>query len=219
MARENLESIVEEVMKQLSQSDNTSSEIPIGVSARHCHLDKDSLETLFGQGYELSEKAPLSQPGQFAANETVTIASPKGSLSKVRILGPLRSAPQVEVSQTDAFKLGMKPPIRQSGQTEGSSPFTIIGPKGSLYHEEGLIIAQAHIHMHPEDANRFQVKDGEVVEVAVTNHARAVRFSNTVIRVSEKYQLEMHIDTDEANAGSIHTGQKGILTKVAPAYV
>ena len=219
MAREDLESIVEEVMQQLLQSDNTSSEIPIGVSARHCHLDEASLETLFGQGYELSEKTPLSQPGQFAANETVTIAGPKGSISKVRILGPLRSSPQVEVSQTDAFKLGLKPPIRQSGQTKNSSPFTIIGPKGSLYLEEGLIIAQAHIHMHPEDADRFQVKDGETVEVTVNNPERAVCFSKTVIRVSKKYQLEMHIDTDEANAGSIQTGQKGILSKVAPTYV
>ncbi|ARI76319.1 phosphate propanoyltransferase [Halobacillus mangrovi] len=218
MGRDHLESIVEEVMKQMAE-ENTSSEVPIGVSARHCHLDKESLEVLFGSGYELSEKAPLSQPGQFAANETVTIAGPRGSITKVRILGPLRSAAQVEVSQTDAFKIGLKPPIRQSGDIEKSSPVTIIGPKGSIYLEQGLIIAQAHIHMSPQDADNFKVKDGDVVEVRVKNPQREVSFSKTIIRVSKKYQLEMHIDTDEANAGSIQTGQKGTLKKVEPSYV
>ncbi|KHE68888.1 phosphate propanoyltransferase [Halobacillus sp. BBL2006] len=218
MGRQDLQSIVEEVMKHLEKED-TSSEVPIGVSARHCHLNKESLEILFGRGYELSEKAPLSQPGQFAANETVTVAGPKGSIPKVRILGPLRSSSQVEVSQTDAFKLGLKPPIRQSGHTENSSPVTIIGPKGSIYLEEGLIIAQAHIHMSPQDADNFKVKDGQVVEVTVSNPGREVSFSKTIIRVSEKYRLEMHIDTDEANAGLIQTGQKGSLKKVEPSYV
>lgn len=214
MSLQNVEEIVEQVLSRINEEKQTSSEIPVGVSARHCHLDEKTLEALFGQGYQLSKKADLSQPGQFAANETVTIAGPRGSISKVRILGPLRSSSQVEISQTDAFKLGLKPPIRQSGDTKGSSPITIIGPNGSVYLNEGLIIAQAHIHMHTEDAKRYDVSNGEIVKVQFNNNKRDIQFSKTVVRVSDHYRLEMHIDTDEANAGAIQTGQTGELIKV-----
>ncbi|MYL35766.1 phosphate propanoyltransferase [Pontibacillus yanchengensis] len=214
MNKQDIQDVVYQVIERMQDSNQSSSEVPIGISARHCHLNKECLEELFGKGYELTSKAPLSQPGQFAANETVMIAGPRGSIEKVRILGPLRSVSQVEVSQTDAFQLGLKPPVRQSGHIEGSSPITIIGPKGSVYLDKGLIIAQAHIHMHPDDASYFNVKDKEVVAVGIDNGERKVTFEKTLIRVSEKYRLEMHIDTDEANSGAIKSGQYGHLKKV-----
>ncbi|MBH0229714.1 phosphate propanoyltransferase [Halobacillus yeomjeoni] len=214
MSPHNVEEIVQKVMTRIKEEKQTSSEIPVGVSARHCHLDRETFKLLFGDDAELTKKADLSQPDQFAANETITVAGPKGSISKVRILGPLRSSNQVEISQTDAFKVGLKPPIRQSGDISGSCPVTIIGPYGSVYLNEGLIIAQAHIHMHTNDAERYGVEDGNVVSIRFENEKRDVHFSKTVIRVSENYRLEMHIDTDEANAGSIVTGQTGELVKV-----
>jgi len=196
MNGQNIEEIVNEVIARMT----LSTEIPIGVSARHCHLDKESMEILFGKGYKLTNKANLSQPNQFAANETVIIAGPRGSIANVRILGPLRPTTQIEISQTDAFKLGLNPPIRLSGNTKGSSSVTVIGPKGSIYLQEGLIIAQAHIHMNPGDAEKFSVDNGDFVAVKIDNGQRAIQFSKTLIRVSENYHLEMHIDTDEANA-------------------
>nr|WP_317853548.1 phosphate propanoyltransferase [Neobacillus sp. Marseille-Q6967] len=188
---------------------NSKTETPIGVSARHCHFNEKDLETLFGKGYQLTKKTDLLQPGQFAANETVTIAGPKGSIERVRVLGPLRNATQVEVSQTDAMKLGLNPPIRESGNLQGSSPITIIGPKGSIYLEEGLIIAQAHIHMPPDVARQLHVQDGDYIKVEIDNPIRPISFEKVRIRISSKYVLEMHIDTDEANAGFIKSGQKG----------
>jgi putative phosphotransacetylase len=201
--------IVQEILSQLNQQNG----IPIGVSARHCHLCKRDLETLFGKGFELTKKSDLSQPGQFAANETVTIVGSKGSFGKVRILGPLRKSTQIEVSKTDSIKLGLNPPIRESGNIHGSSPITVVGPKGSVYLEEGLIIAQAHIHMAPDDARNFDIQDGEYVSVMIDNEQRPLRFDNVRIRVSPKFNLEMHIDTDEANAGAVTNGQKGRLIK------
>ncbi|EFI69959.1 acetate kinase [Lysinibacillus fusiformis ZC1] len=168
------------------------------------------MEQLFGENYQLTPKFELSQPGQFAAEETVVIAGPKGSIERVRILGPARSLSQVEVSWTDAMKLGLKPPLRISGDIQGSSPVTLIGPKGSVVLNEGLIIAQAHIHMSPADSARFQVVDGQSVQIKVEG-IRPIILSNVVIRVSERYRLEMHIDTDEANAGLI---QQGTLAEI-----
>ncbi|WP_349410002.1 phosphate propanoyltransferase [Pseudalkalibacillus sp. SCS-8] len=216
MDRQSLDQIVNEVIAQLNKNDVTEG-IPIGVSARHCHLDQEALETLFGPGYELTKKADLSQPGQFAANETITIVGPKGSIEKVRILGPLRKASQVEVSQTDGFKLGLKPPIRESGNIYGSSPVTLVGPKGSIYLKEGLIIAQAHIHMAEEDAEAYNVQDGEFVKVRIEHEARPIQFEKVLIRVSSRYKLEMHIDTDEANACAVRSGAKGKLLKAGQA--
>ncbi|MBS4210955.1 phosphate propanoyltransferase [Neobacillus rhizophilus] len=213
MKEEITQRIIEEVLRRLQQKPHDEASIPIGVSGRHCHLKEKDLEFLFGTGYQLTKKADLSLPGQFAANETVIIAGPKGSIERVRVLGPLRSETQVEISQTDAIKLGLKPPIRESGNLKGSSPVTIIGPNGSLFLENGLIIAHAHIHMPPEDAATFNVEDGEYVAVQTDNPMRPIRFERVQIRVSPKYNLEMHIDTDEANAGFIVSGHTGRLVK------
>ncbi|MDF2035855.1 phosphate propanoyltransferase [Cytobacillus oceanisediminis] len=212
MNEQAIQSIVEEVVSRLKDSSVKDHSIPMAVSARHCHLSQSDLEILFGTGYQLTKKADLSQPGQFAANETITIAGPRGSLEKVRILGPARNMTQVEVSRTDSIKLGLKPPLRESGNIEGSSPVTLIGPKGSLYKKEGLIIAQAHIHMAPEDAEAFGVKNGEYVKVEAEGE-RPISFGNVLIRISPRYRLEMHIDTDEANAGLITGKTAGRLIR------
>ncbi len=207
--QENLvQKIVEEVLQQILKNQSSpphDGKIPIGVSARHVHLAQAEVEQLFGENYQLTPKFELSQPGQFAAEETVVIAGPKGSIERVRILGPARSLSQVEVSWTDAMKLGIKPPLRISGDIQGSSPVTLIGAKGSVVLNEGLIIAQAHIHMSPEDSAKFNVMDGQSVQIKVEG-IRPIILSNVVIRVSERYRLEMHIDTDEANAGLIQQG-------------
>ncbi|WP_261300646.1 phosphate propanoyltransferase [Paenibacillus andongensis] len=208
-----IKSIVDEVVLHLNQEEKSKPSVPIGVSARHAHLSKEHLAALFGNGYELTKKADLSQPGQFAANETVLIVGPRGSIERVRILGPVRGATQVEVSITDSVKLGVQAPLRESGDTQGSAPVTIVGPKGSIHVSEGLIIAHAHIHMTPEDAAQFGVENGEVVQVK-TKGKRAVTFENVLIRVSERYKLEMHIDTDEANAALLKTGDNGNLIKL-----
>lgn len=212
--QENLvQKIVEEVLQQVLKNQSSpphDGKIPIGISARHVHLAQAEVEQLFGENYQLTPKFELSQPGQFAAEETVVIAGPKGSIERVRILGPARSLSQVEVSWTDAMKLGLKPPLRTSGDIQGSSPVTLIGPKGSVVLNEGLIIAQAHIHMSPADSARFQVVDGQSVQIKVEG-IRPIILSNVVIRVSERYRLEMHIDTDEANAGLI---QQGTLAEI-----
>jgi putative phosphotransacetylase len=212
MDQQAIQSIVEEVVSRLTEANPTKPSIPMAVSARHCHLSQSDLESLFGEGYELTKKADLSQPGQFAANESITIVGPRGSLEKVRILGPARNITQVEVSQTDSVKLGVKPPLRESGEIEGSAPITLVGPKGSLYKKEGLIIAQAHIHMTPEDASIFGVENGEYVKIEV-NGVRPVTLGKVLIRVSPRYKLEMHVDTDEANAGFICRETVGKLIK------
>ncbi|AHN21445.1 phosphate propanoyltransferase [Lysinibacillus sphaericus] len=208
MQEQLVQKIVEEVLQQVLKNQPSrpdDGKIPIGVSARHAHLAQAEVEQLFGENYQLTPKFELSQPGQFAAEETVVIAGPKGSIERVRILGPARTLTQVEVSWTDAMKLGVKPPLRISGDIKDSSPVTLIGPKGSVVLPEGLIIAQAHIHMSPADSERFQVVDGQSVQIKVQG-LRPIILSNVMIRVSERYRLEMHIDTDEANAGLIQQG-------------
>ncbi|GKV63943.1 MULTISPECIES: phosphate propanoyltransferase [Sporosarcina] len=215
MNQQLIEQIVGEILGQLGKESTQLPEraVPIAVSARHVHLQPDHVEVLFGAGYELTQRSELSQPGQFAANETVMIAGPKSSIERVRILGPVRKATQVEVSFTDAMKLGVKPPLRESGNIEGSAPITLIGPKGSVHIEQGLIIAQSHIHMAPSDAARFGVQDGEYITVEADG-IRPISFRNVRIRVNERYRLEMHIDTDEANAGFITQGTIGRLVKL-----
>ena len=215
MNQQLIEKIVGEVLGQLEKAEALPPNdlIPIAVSARHVHLSQNHVEALFGKGYELTVRAELSQPGQFASNETVVIAGPKGSIERVRILGPARSMTQAEISWTDAMKLGVNPPIRESGDIEGSEAITIIGPKGSLFLEQGLIIAQAHIHMSPKDAARFGVQNGEYVTVE-TDGNRPIAYRQVKIRISERYRLEMHIDTDEANAGLITKEAFGHLVKL-----
>ncbi|EEM05209.1 Acetate kinase [Bacillus pseudomycoides] len=185
-------------------------QIPIGVSNRHVHLTSEDLEKLFGEGYELLVAKELSQPGEFAAKETVTIKTEKAEIPKVRILGPIRKFTQVEISKTDARKLGVDAPIRASGNIDGTPGITLIGPKGSLKIEKGVIIAERHIHMTPQDAEKFQVKDGQYASVKVEG-SRGLIFNQVLIRVKDTYALDMHIDTDEANSGNITTGDLGHL--------
>ncbi|MFD0959561.1 phosphate propanoyltransferase [Paenibacillus chungangensis] len=179
--------------------------VPVGVSARHIHLSEEHVAILFGEDYKLTEMKPLSQPGQYAANETVAVVGPKGSFNKVRILGPTRKATQLEVSRTDAFALGVKPPVRESGDIAGSAGITIQGPAGEVTIEEGVIVAARHIHFHTEDAARMGVQDKQRLRVRVGGD-RGVIFENVVARVSEQYALDMHIDTDEANAAGVNNG-------------
>jgi len=185
--------------------------IPIAVSARHVHLTAEALATLFGPGHELTPIKPLSQPGQFACEERVTLVGPKGRIERVRILGPLRPACQVEVSRTDEFALGVDAPIRRSGDVKNSAGITLEGPAGSLTLTEGLIQAQRHIHMTPADAEAFGVSHRDIVEVRVNSAGRDLVFGDVVVRVKDSYALEMHIDTDEANAAEITRGAEGML--------
>lgn len=184
--------------------------IPIGVSNRHVHLSQKDLDILYGLGYSLTKKIDLKQPGQFAANETVTIRGPKGEFENVRILGPIRSESQVEVSMTDSFRLGVKPPIKESGQLENTPGLEIIGPKGSVKIQNGTIIALRHIHMTPEYAEKMGVKDKEIVEVETMGKRHGI-LGNVLIRVSDKSSLEMHVDVDEANACALKNDDFVIL--------
>lgn len=186
--------------------------IPVGVSARHIHLSKADLETLFGEGYELTVKKDLMQPGQYAAHERVDIVTEKNTFKGVSILGPLRPKSQVEVSLSDAMKLGLKAPVRDSGDTANTPGITLVGPKGSLTLTEGVIAAARHIHMSPEDAEHFGVKNKDTVNVRFDGQ-RSVVFENVGIRVHPSFVLEMHVDTDEANAAMCQTGSTAQLIK------
>lgn len=188
-----------------------ATQIPIAVSARHVHLDATGFATLFGPGREPTRLKNISQPGQYACVETVDLVGPRGRIERVRVLGPLRAKCQVEVSRTDEFKLGVDAPIRDSGQVAGSAPITLEGPAGTLQLTEGLICAKRHIHMHPDDAARFGVEDQDEVEVRLTGGPRDLTFADVLVRVSDKFKLEMHIDTDEANAAELDTGATGEL--------
>ena len=175
----------------------------VETSARHIHLSPADLETLFGKGYELTPKKDLSQPGQFACTERLDVVGTKKTLSGVTILGPTRSATQVELSLTDARSIGVDAPIRESGDVAGTGSCRLVGPKGEIELKEGVIAAKRHIHMTPADAEAFGVENGQVVSVKVENDTRSLTFGDVVVRVSDKYALAMHIDTDESNAASV----------------
>ena len=181
----------------------------IETSARHIHLSREHVEILFGAGYQLTKKKDLSQPGQFACEEKVTVVGEKGSL-KASILGPERPASQVEVSATDARTLGIKAPIRESGDVAGSGACTISVGDKSVECAEGVIVAKRHIHFTPADAEAFGVKDKEIVKIRVEGE-RALIFDEVVVRVSEKFAAAMHIDTDESNAALAAPGTLGVL--------
>ncbi len=199
--------VVKEVLAQ-SVSEKTGYLVPIGVSARHIHLTKEHVEALFGKGYQLTRKKEL-MGGQFAANEQVTIVGEKlRAIENVRVLGPVRTKSQVEISKTDTFKLGINAPVRESGNIAGSAPIAVVGPKGTVYLNEGCIVAKRHIHMSPEDAEKTKLRDGDVVSVVVDNE-RGTTFNHVQIRVDESFTLEMHIDADEANAAEIGAGVSG----------
>lgn len=173
--------------------------IPLGISNRHIHLSKEDLETCFGPDYSLAELKKLSQPGQFAAKETVTVCGPKGAIEKVRVLGPVRKQTQVELLAGDCFKLGITSYVRLSGDLAGSAPITVIGPKGSVYIREGAIVAQRHIHMTPADAARYEVHDKQVVSIRLSGERSGI-YEEVMIRVTKDSSLECHLDTEEANA-------------------
>jgi acetate kinase len=187
--------------------------IPIEVSAHHVHLSRDVLDTLFGQGNDLTHRSDLSQPGQFACEEAVNLIGPKGRVERVRILGPLRDKSQVEISMTEEFKLGIKAPIRASGDLEGTPGITLEGPSGPCQVPYGVICSLRHIHMSPEDALSFGLKDRDVVSIRVEGE-RTLIFGDVLVRVHPDFRLSMHIDTDEANAASIQTGMDGTLIGV-----
>lgn len=202
-----VELITRMVMEALNQKNESKGGylVPVGVSARHVHLTQEHVEILFGKGYQLTKKKEL-MGGQFASNELVTIVGLKlRAIENVRILGPVRGRSQVEISATDAVKLGVKAPIRESGDVAGSAPIALVGPKGALYLTEGCIVAKRHIHMAPKDAIAAGVSDGDMVSVKAENE-RGTVFHEVKIRVDESFTLEMHIDTDEANAAKIATG-------------
>jgi putative phosphotransacetylase len=186
--------------------------VPIGVSARHIHLALNHVDILFGAGAKLTEMKPLSQPGQFAARETVAIYGPIGSFAKVRILGPVRKATQLEVSRTDAFTLGLQPPLRESGNIEGTPGIRIVGPAGEVTVDKGVIVAARHIHFHTSDAERWAIADKQQLKVRVGGE-RGVVFNHVIARVSDQYSLDMHIDTDEGNAAGVSTGVFGEIVE------
>ncbi|MBQ9777878.1 MAG: phosphate propanoyltransferase [Clostridia bacterium] len=189
-------------------------EIPVGISNRHIHLSREDLETLFGAGYELTPIKDLSQPGQYACKETLTLVGPSmRAIEGVRVLGPLRKCSQVEISKTDSFQLKVNPPVRESGKTEGSAPVTIIGPKGVVALKEGCIIANRHVHMSPDDAARFGVKDCDYIDVDVFSGTRKTRWFDVQIRVHKDFRLEMHVDTDDANSAGLKNGSTVTVVK------
>ena len=199
--------IVKKVIAEMDGSASLGLEIPIGISNRHIHLSREDVNTLFGSGYELTPLKELSQPGQYACKETLTIVGPSmRAIEGVRVLGPIRKSSQVEISMTDSYVLKVKPPVRESGKIEGSSPITIIGPRGVVNLKEGCIIANRHIHMSPDDAARFGVNDGDYIDVDATSGTRKTRWFDVQIRVHKDFRLEMHVDTDDANAVGFKNG-------------
>ena len=209
----NISAITEAVLKAIENTSTDDGEIPVGISNRHIHLSKEHVETLFGAGYELTPCKELSQPGQYACKELLTIVGPSlRPIEKVRVLGPVRSASQVEISRTDAYVLKVSPPVRESGKIEGSAPITIIGPKGVVTLKEGLIIANRHIHMSLEDGEKFGVKDNDYVDVDAYSERRT-RFFDVQVRVHKNFRLEMHLDTDDANAAGLKNGSKVSIVK------
>nr|WP_321153279.1 phosphate propanoyltransferase [uncultured Acetatifactor sp.] len=214
MEQQTVEMITRMVLQTINRMEEKSNgyQVPVGVSARHIHLTQEHVETLFGQGYRLTKKKDL-MGGQYACNETVTVVGLKlRAIENVRVLGPVRKASQLEISATDAMKLGVAAPIRESGNVAGSAPIAVVGPKGVIYLEEGCIIAMRHIHMSPADAMAAGVADGDIVSVK-TDNERGTVFNQVKIRVNDSFTLEMHIDTDEANASKIKTGDKVTIIK------
>lgn len=184
-------------------------EVLVETSARHVHVSQADLETLFGAGYELTHKKDLSQPGQFACEERVQVIGAKGSFPKVSILGPVRPETQVELSASDARSIGVAAPCRESGDLEGSGACKIVGPAGEIEIEKGVIVAKRHVHATPEDAEKYGLTDKQIVSVKVETDGRSLVFGDVIVRVSPKYALAMHIDTDESNAAFAAPGLMG----------
>ncbi|MCD8390959.1 MAG: phosphate propanoyltransferase [Firmicutes bacterium] len=202
-----LENIISKTVADVLKKREEEGTIKVGVSARHVHLSEKDLETLFGKGHKLTPKKYL-MGDQFAAEECVTLVSPSlKTIEGVRVLGPVRSQSQVEISRTDTFKLKVSPPVRPSGELKGSAPMALVGPKGSVFLNECCIIANRHIHLTPEDAQKYGVKDNDLVDVEIEN-SKPTKFYDVQVRVREDFNTEMHIDTDDANACAIKTGDR-----------
>lgn len=203
---EDYEAILNAIMAYLNPNDIPKTDtIPVGISNRHIHLSQSAVNKLFGSNYQLTKLKDLSQPGQYACKECVTICGPKGVIEKVRILGPVRSETQVEILQSDTFKLGVKGTLRLSGDLANTPGITLIGPEGSYEISQGVIVAKRHIHMLPQDAERFEVSDGQMVTIDFAGD-RGGSLNNVVIRATANSGLECHIDTEEANALGVTPG-------------
>jgi acetate kinase len=209
IARETLRALSRSYLKRVWEA-HRNEPFLIEVSAHHIHLTQEHVEALFGPGQQLTRHSDLSQPGQFACQEQLTIVGPKGRIERVRVLGPTRKATQVEIAMTEQFKLGIHPPIRESGDVQGTPGCTLEGPAGRVTLEQGVICALRHIHMTPADALRYGVKDKATVRVRVPGD-RELIFGDVRIRVDPNFRLAMHIDTDEANAANLQTGVQGYL--------
>ena len=208
-----LKALVSKVIESVKDGAQSEGEIPVGISNRHIHLSREHVEILFGKGHQLTKLKDLSQPGQYACKEQLTIIGPSmRAIEGVRVLGPERKASQVEISRTDSYVLKVKPPVRESGDIKGSSPITIIGPCGIVTLSEGCIIANRHIHMSEDEGKAFGVRDGEYVDVELRGERRSL-FYDVQIRVHKDFRLEMHIDTDDANAAGVSNGFKAKLIK------
>ena len=200
---ETIEKAVAKIFNEYKKDVNN--EIKIGVSQRHVHLSREDLDTLFGKGYELTKKKTL-MGREYAAEECVTLVGPSlKAIEKVRVLGPVRGNTQVEISRTDTFVLKVSPPVRPSGKVEGSEKLVLVGPKGSVYLKEGVIIANRHIHLTPDYAERHGIKDGDYVDVLVES-IKPTKFYDVQVRVRDDFNVEMHIDTDDANSAGIKNG-------------
>lgn len=204
MASKEYEVLMQALLKAVQEASkenvaSTAAGVPVGISNRHIHLSQADLDQLFGAGYQLTPMKELSQPGQFACKETVTICGPKGAIEKVRVLGPVRKETQIEIVAGDCFKLGVKAPAKLSGDLAGTPSITVVGPKGSVQTAQGLIVAQRHIHMAPADAQAYGVQDGQIVKIRVGG-LRGGLYDNVAIRVTTSSKLECHLDTEEANA-------------------
>jgi len=206
---------IEEALPFMKEILPPNNEIRVRISGRHIHISQADLELLYGPGYTLSKYKDLAQPGQFAARETLTVVGPEGVIEGVRILGPVRDKTQVEISGTDGYHLGIEPPVRDSGELEGTPGTVLVGPFGALNLKEGVILAATHIHMNPKDAEELDLKDGDRVQVLVDGE-RDLIFNEVLIRVDEYFITEMHVDTDEANAAVIEDGDcVTIISKIA----
>lgn len=212
-SRDLVAAVTEAVVRRLQQDGqpppSAARAIPVGVSNRHVHLAREDMLALFGSD-RLTNFKDLSQPGQFACQERLLVAGPKGAIGEVRILGPLRAKTQVELAPADCVKLGVKAPVRDSGDLAGSGALTLVGPAGAVTLREGAIVAARHIHMHPRDAAVFACRDGQRVSVRAGG-PRGLIFSEVLVRVSDRYSLEMHVDIDEANAAGLKNGDTAEL--------
>jgi putative phosphotransacetylase len=198
-----VQGLAQEIEKRLKRS---KLPIPVGVSNRHCHLTEEHFKTLFGSRSEPKKVKDIRQPGFWAAEEVIDVKGPKGVLKKVRLVAPYRSHTQIELSVTDAIGIGLNPPVRESGDVKGSASATLIGPAGTVEIREGVIIAQRHLHFSPDEAKKIGVASGEMIRVRCGAKGRATVFEDVIVRVSDKYSLEFHVDTDEANAAGLKTG-------------